>query len=218
MLPRVGVLRRSGRGEGRWIAAGYGGLAGFFLLERLLRQPGEPASLKASGDDPGATKMLIAAYGLAVDAPFLAQWLPGRPLPQAAAPAGLVVEEAGLACRAWSMRALGRRRRRSLSADPSPRLPGIAPHLGRLRPHLVPCARRHRSSRVARRCLRPAHHVRRAASPTGAARLHHLLRADQEAHTLSLVARLAGSPNRLREIATRTAPPANDTGSGPGRT
>jgi protein-S-isoprenylcysteine O-methyltransferase Ste14 len=109
MLASVAVHRRSGRGGGerRWLAAGYGGLAGFFLLERLLRQPGEPSSLKTSGDDRGTTKLLIAAYGLAVDAPLLARWLPGRPLPPVAAPAGLVVEVTGLAWRAWSMRALG---------------------------------------------------------------------------------------------------------------
>ncbi len=58
--------------------------------------------------------MIIAAYGLAVDAPLLARWLPGRPLPPVAAPAGLVVEATGLAWRAWSMRALGRSYSRTL--------------------------------------------------------------------------------------------------------
>ena len=58
--------------------------------------------------------MIIAAYGLAVDVPLLARWLPGRPLPPAAAPAGLVVEATGLAWRAWSMRTLGRSYSRTL--------------------------------------------------------------------------------------------------------
>ena len=58
--------------------------------------------------------MIIAAYGLAVDVPLLARWLPGRPLSPAAAPAGLVVEATGLAWRAWSMRTLGRSYSRTL--------------------------------------------------------------------------------------------------------
>jgi protein-S-isoprenylcysteine O-methyltransferase Ste14 len=107
MLASVAAHRCRGRGEARWLAVGYGGLAGFFVLERLLRHPGGPSSLKASGDDQGTTKMIIAAYGLAVDAPLLTRWLPGRPLPPVAAPAGLLVEATGLAWRAWSMRALG---------------------------------------------------------------------------------------------------------------
>jgi hypothetical protein len=69
--------------------------------------PADPPALKPSGDDRGTTKMIIAAYGLAVDAPLLSWWLPGRSLPPVAAPAGLVVEATGLALRAWSMRALG---------------------------------------------------------------------------------------------------------------
>jgi protein-S-isoprenylcysteine O-methyltransferase Ste14 len=107
MLAGVAAHRCRGRGEARWLAAGYGGLAGFFVLERLLRQPGGASSLKASGDDRGTTKMIIAAYGLAVDAPLLTRWLPGRSLPPVAVPAGLVVEATGLALRSWSMRALG---------------------------------------------------------------------------------------------------------------
>lgn len=58
--------------------------------------------------------MIIAAYGLATDVPLLARWLPGRSLPLAAAPAGLVVEATGLVLRAWSMRTLGRSYSRTL--------------------------------------------------------------------------------------------------------
>lgn len=106
MLASVPGHRRHGRGEARWLAAGYGGLAGFFRLERLLRQPGRFSSLEAS-DDRGSTKLLIASYGLAVDPPPQSL-APGRRLPPVAAPAGLVVEATGLALRAWSMRALRR--------------------------------------------------------------------------------------------------------------
>ena len=114
MLASVPAHRRRGHGEARWLAAGYGGLAGFFVLERVLRQPGTTSSLRTSDDDQGTTKMIVAAYGLAVDIPLLARWLPGRPLPPAAARAGLVVEATGLAWRAWSMRALGRSYSRTL--------------------------------------------------------------------------------------------------------
>lgn len=51
MLASVAAHWRRGRGEARWLAAGYGGLVGFFVLERLLRQPGEASNLKASGHD-----------------------------------------------------------------------------------------------------------------------------------------------------------------------
>lgn len=85
------------------------------MLERLLRQPGGPSNLTISGDnDRGTTKLIIGAYALAVDVPHLARWPPGRPLPPAAAPAGLVVEATGLAWRAWSMRTLGRSYSRTL--------------------------------------------------------------------------------------------------------
>lgn len=56
MLVSVAEHRRRGRGEARWLAAGYGGLAGFFVLERLLRQPGGPSNLKASSDDRGTRR------------------------------------------------------------------------------------------------------------------------------------------------------------------
>lgn len=117
MLASVAAHRHRGRGEPRWLVAGYAGLAGFFVLERLLRQPGEPSNLKASGGDRETTQMIIVAYGLAVDVPLFARWLPGRSLPPAAAPAGLVMEATGLAWRAWSMRTLGRSYSRTLRVD-----------------------------------------------------------------------------------------------------
>ncbi len=54
----AGVSERGGRGRGpiRWLVAGYAGLAGFFLLEELLRQKGNsPASRP-----PSRTKELPA--------------------------------------------------------------------------------------------------------------------------------------------------------------
>lgn len=110
MLPHMDLPRRRDRvrGDAHWLLAGYAGLAGFFALEALLRQPGEASSLKASDDDQGTTRLIVSAYGLAIDLPLLARWLPMRPLPTAAASAGLVVQTTGLAVRAWSMRALGR--------------------------------------------------------------------------------------------------------------
>jgi len=112
MTPR----RRARRGP-RWLLAGYGGLAGFFVLEGLLRQPGSASSLKASDDDQGTTRMIVIAYGLATDIPLLARWLPTRPLPPAVAPAGLLAQAAGLSVRAWSMRALGRSYTRTLRTE-----------------------------------------------------------------------------------------------------
>ena len=99
--------RRWSPGQARWLLAGYVGLAGFFALEWLFRQPGKASTMTASQDDRGTTRMIVVAYGLASDLPLLARWLPTRPLPPAAAPAGLVLQATGLALRALSMRALG---------------------------------------------------------------------------------------------------------------
>ena len=105
------------RTHARWLLAGYAGLAGFFALERLFRQPGSASSLQAGEGDRGTTRMIAVAYGLAADLPLLARWLPGRPLPPTVAPVGLVVEAAGLGVRAWSMRTLGSSYSRTLRTD-----------------------------------------------------------------------------------------------------
>jgi protein-S-isoprenylcysteine O-methyltransferase Ste14 len=116
MAPRR--RRRSrGRDEARWLLAGYAGLTGFFALEGLLRQPGSASSLHASDDDRGTTRIIAIAYGLAIDIPLLARWLPRHPLPPAVAPAGLLVQVTGLTVRAWSMRALGRSYSRTLRTE-----------------------------------------------------------------------------------------------------
>lgn len=113
----AGVSERRGRGSTRWLVAGYAGLAGFFLLEALLRQSGSSASLKASDQDRGTTRAVVLAYAVASDVPLLRRWLPGPALPPAAAPAGLLLQVAGLALRAWSMRALGGSYTRTLRVE-----------------------------------------------------------------------------------------------------
>ncbi len=113
MTPR----RRRGPGEPRWLLVGYAGLAGFFVLERLFRQPGSASSLKASDDDRGTTRTIVIAYGLATDIPLLARWVPIRPLPPSVAPAGLLAQATGLTVRAWSMRVLGRSYSRTLRTE-----------------------------------------------------------------------------------------------------
>ncbi len=94
--------RRSG-----WYLAGYAGVAGFLMVERLARQRGTAASLDASGDDQGTTRGIVAAcIAAATLAPFLRR-LPVRSLPRGAAPVGLGLQVTGLILRVWSMRRLG---------------------------------------------------------------------------------------------------------------
>jgi protein-S-isoprenylcysteine O-methyltransferase Ste14 len=107
--PRPDGRRRGGQG---WFLAGYAGIAGFLALEALTREPGRAASLETSADDQGTTRMIVAAYAIAAELPLLLRRVPalGGPalqLPPAAAPAGLVLQAAGLGLRAWSMRTLG---------------------------------------------------------------------------------------------------------------
>lgn len=109
--------RRRGPGGACWLLAGYAGLAGFFALEAMFRQPGSAASLKGPDDDQGTTRLIVAAYSVAADLPLLARWLPGRQLPPVVAQAGLATEAAGLALRAWSMRALGQSYSRTLRIE-----------------------------------------------------------------------------------------------------
>lgn len=101
-------------GSGRWFAAGYGGLSGFFALDALVREPGTAASLETSRDDQGTTRAIVVSYAVAiVAAPVLRRALPGR-LPPALAPAGLGLQAVGLGVRLCSMRALGRAYSRTL--------------------------------------------------------------------------------------------------------
>ena len=100
-----------------WFLAGYAGVAGFFAVEAATRERGRAASLDASKDDRGTTRLIVAAY---VSASLLAPLLrrtPSPRLPRIAAPLGIGLEVAGLGLRAWSMRALGDSYTRTLRAD-----------------------------------------------------------------------------------------------------
>jgi protein-S-isoprenylcysteine O-methyltransferase len=63
--------------------------------------------LKASEDDHGTTRLIIAAYAIATDLPLMTRRLSVGRVPPAAAPTGLALQAAGLALRAESMRMLG---------------------------------------------------------------------------------------------------------------
>jgi protein-S-isoprenylcysteine O-methyltransferase Ste14 len=90
-----------------WFIAGYGGVAGFFLLEASTRQRGAASSLVASRDDRGTTRMIVAAYATAAVVAPVVRMIRKPQLPPATAPLGLGLEMAGLGLRAWSMRTLG---------------------------------------------------------------------------------------------------------------
>jgi protein-S-isoprenylcysteine O-methyltransferase Ste14 len=87
-MPRSGSSRRG------WLLASYAGAAAFFALEAVAREPGEASDLAATKSDQGTTRLIVAAYGLAAGLSPVLRRLPG-------------VMAAGLALRAWSMRALG---------------------------------------------------------------------------------------------------------------
>jgi len=90
-----------------WFIAGYAGVLGFFVLEGSSRKRGAASSLRASRDDRGTTRLIVAAYATAsMAAPMIRVMRPPQ-LPRAAGPIGVGLEAAGLGLRAWSMRALG---------------------------------------------------------------------------------------------------------------
>ncbi len=60
--------------------------------------------------------MIAITYGLAAELPLVLRRLPAPQLPPMAGPAGLMVQAAGLALRAWSMRTLGASYSRTLRA------------------------------------------------------------------------------------------------------
>lgn len=109
--------RRRSRADTGWFLAGYAGVAGFFALETLTRQPGNASSLDTSSDDQGTARMIITAYALAADLPLLLRRLPVPQLPRMAGPIGLTTQASGLALRAWSMRTLGDSYTRTLRTD-----------------------------------------------------------------------------------------------------
>ena len=90
----------------RWFVAGYAGVAGFLLLEALVRQRGSASDLDTSAGDDGTTRQVAAAFAAAsLGAPLLRR-LPVRPLPALCAPMGLVLLLLGLLLRVWSMQTL----------------------------------------------------------------------------------------------------------------
>jgi protein-S-isoprenylcysteine O-methyltransferase len=115
-VDRTSTGRPTGRtrGDTRWFVTGYGGLAGFLLLEALTRQSGEASRLDASSADQGTTRMIVTAYGLGAELPLLLRRLPVPQLPPLAGPLGVLAQLGGLGLRGWSMRTLGRSYTRTL--------------------------------------------------------------------------------------------------------
>lgn len=107
MLAPMHAAWRRLRAGGGWFLAGYAGLLGFFALEMATRRRGAASSLRTSSEDRGTTRRIGISYAIAAEAPVLLRALPLPQLPKAVAPIGLVLEAAGLALRAWSMRTLG---------------------------------------------------------------------------------------------------------------
>lgn len=91
----------------RWLLAGYGGLAGYFLFEALAREPGDAASFRASNDDRGTTRLIVSAFVAATLLPLASLRVRVLTLIRVAGPAGLVLQGGGIALRVWSMRTLG---------------------------------------------------------------------------------------------------------------
>ncbi len=97
----------SGSSRRGWRVASYAGAAAFFALEAVTREPGEAPELAAPDSDRGTTWLIVAAYVLAAGLSPVLRRLPAGRLPPVSGPAGAGVMAAGLALRAWSMRALG---------------------------------------------------------------------------------------------------------------
>ena len=114
MTQESGPARRTGSG---WFLAGYAGIAGFFALEAASRQGGAAASLDASADDQGTTRMIVTGFASAVVLAPLARRLSLLRLPSAIVPVGLALEITGLGLRAWSMETLGRSYTRTLRIE-----------------------------------------------------------------------------------------------------
>ena len=108
--------------------AGYAGVAGFFVLEKSTRERGAAASLEASRDDRGTTRMIVAAYATAAVVAPLVRALRRPRLRAAAGPVGVGLEAAGLGLRAWSMRTLGQSYSRTLRVGHGQRVVDRGPY------------------------------------------------------------------------------------------
>ena len=117
-----------GRARSGWFLAGYAGVAGFFVVEGLVRGSGTAASLDASGDDQGTTRGIVTAYVAAATLAPLLRRVPVRSLPRGSAPVGLALQATGLALRVWSMRTLGAAYSRTLRTDDAPEVVDAGPY------------------------------------------------------------------------------------------
>ncbi len=83
-------------------------IAGFFAIELFMRQGTSARSLEATDSDKGSTRLIGAAFGVALILPPLLNFLQ---VGQIALPSinwlGLILMLLGLALRVWSMRVLG---------------------------------------------------------------------------------------------------------------
>ena len=113
---------------GRWLLAGYAGLAGFFVLEATVRERGSAASLHASDDDRGTTRDIVRAFVLGAALPLVLRRLPLPRLPRWTAPLGLAMEASGLGVRIWSMRTLGAAYSRTLRTGEEQRVVEDGPY------------------------------------------------------------------------------------------
>jgi protein-S-isoprenylcysteine O-methyltransferase Ste14 len=110
-----------------WFLAGYAGVAGFFVIERVARQRGT-ASLDASGADRGTTRGIVTASVTAATLAPLLRRVPVRPLPRAVGPVGLALQATGLALRVWSIRTLGAAYSRTLRTADAQRVVDDGPY------------------------------------------------------------------------------------------
>jgi protein-S-isoprenylcysteine O-methyltransferase len=96
----------------------YTVLAAFFSLERLLRRGAAARSLQAGAADRGTTRLIGAAYGLAINAGLLAPLLTQRRIGHVPSPRvqrlGLAGMLMGLWLRVWAARTLDRYYTRTL--------------------------------------------------------------------------------------------------------
>ena len=90
------------------VALTYALLAGFFVIEIFLRQGRSARSLEATASDQGSTRLIGAAFGVAVLLPPLLNLLHvGQIKWPIVTWLGLIVMLSGLGLRIWSMRVLG---------------------------------------------------------------------------------------------------------------
>jgi len=107
-------------------------LAVFFVSERLLRQGDEARSLDVSAMDKGTTRLVGAAYAVAINAglvvPALCRSGPGRISNPHLPKVGLALMVLGLRLKWWAMQTLGRFYTRTLRTAPDQRVVDSGPY------------------------------------------------------------------------------------------